>query len=91
MGGFCRRINRVQNARAFSKNLPISKAQDTIAARVQKFRAVRVIYDITILTMLFAIEFDNQLGTMAGEVRDIRTDRSLSAKMQPAVFKFAQH
>ncbi len=84
-------MNCVQNTWTFAKDFPIGKAQDAIATSVQKRRASSIVYDVTVLAVLFAVELNDQLGPMAGEVGDVGTDGHLAAEMQPSLFESAQH
>ena len=72
------------------ENICIRKTQDPVTDQFKEVGAFRVVLYCLKLAMLPTVEFDHDLGAMAGEIGDVRSDGYLLAKMQTRVFGMTQ-
>jgi hypothetical protein len=64
------------------EHIVVPEPQHAIVARVQVRGSLRIRCDATRLIVLSTIEFDHQTRAMAGEVREVWTNRCLPAKVR---------
>jgi hypothetical protein len=69
------------------KHIVIPKSQHTVTVRFEILRAPPIAHA---LCMLAAVDFDDDAGLVTGEVREVRTDRRLAAKVRAAWRELAQ-
>jgi hypothetical protein len=67
------------------EDLVVPESQNLVAIPRKHRRALLIVSNG--LAMLPAVEFDNELGIMAGEIRNVSGDRNLPPKMPPFRFE----
>jgi len=78
-------VCRCQDCLAYAarrlQNVVVPKAKDTITLRLKPLGSSNIVI-LTLLCMLRSIKLDNDLAGVPREIRDVDSDRRLSAKMQ---------
>ena len=72
-------LNHFQYAIDVAHHLIVPESQDTIAFQFQKTRALRV--PPTFVSVLPAVDFDNDLQAMTRKIDNVATQMNLPAKM----------
>lgn len=64
-------------------DFPVPRAEHPVAAAFQPVRSLRIIAHICRLSVLHAIDFENEAMFETNEIHDIRSDRVLPSEPQP--------
>ncbi len=88
-GGQCPQ-DSLDDAVAVLEDFVIPEAQHTVTLRRQERGSRLVIANVLLLTVMVAVELDDQFAAAAGEVRDNVADAELAAKVMALPLQFAQ-
>jgi len=85
-----RRVNRFQDAIRILANFIVPESKHPVSLLRQPTRSGIIVGFISTLSMLSAVDFDQQPRRHTAKVGNVRTDWHLSAKIRTVDFKFSQ-